>query len=286
MNGNVTQTVEWLISNGMGEDELAPRNIPRRKTASKVSKSVRTDAVGEIPSTAHSSAESNSVLKETELSKLSSVATEPVAEATNMNDTMAISDTAIPSKAGQLKSPKVQVVIPSKSPKQKPQPKHDSLNTSTKKAKRRKTTLDTPEPESVFDISVEPEVTTQKKKGRGRPKKAANATLPTEIVQKVPQETPEELEDGHGKILQTIEPNMTTPTTSILSGIHASEDVQNQPPAPITLPNNPHSAVPSRTPDQLTKPVSRSPGSKGKASYRVGLSKRARIAPLLRTLKK
>jgi hypothetical protein len=34
-NGDVTQTIDWLINNGMGEDELAPRNSPKEKPPPK-----------------------------------------------------------------------------------------------------------------------------------------------------------------------------------------------------------------------------------------------------------
>lgn len=279
-NGDVTRTVEWLVNNGMGEDELASSNTPKRKPASKA-------VIVNAPVTA----ESTSQLQPATVSKTVNIDTLDVAnvppdDPPPTKATDGPSETMSKPETDQLKSPNIQVVIPMKSPKPKSTPKPDPSITSSKKAKRRKTTSDMPEPVSTLEIPALPEATTEKRRGRGRPKKMPKALAPIEPVHDVPQEAHLSQNNEADAVLQTIEPNATTPATSISSGIHASEDTQNQPLASGDTPKNPGPPEPARTPEQSAKPISRSPTSKGKATYRVGLSKRARIAPLLRVLKK
>jgi hypothetical protein len=279
-NGDVTRTVEWLVSNGMGEDELASSNTLKRKPASNT-----VDAGASVTAEPILKSQSSTVSRSVD-TNASDVANVPLDAPNPMKTTDDPSEAMTGINTEQLKSPKVQVVIPSKSPKPKASSKAVPSLTSSKKAKRRKTISNVPESESTLEIPTLPEATPEKKRGRGRPKKASKAVAPTEPVHEMPQETHHGQNDRADTVLRTIEPNVTTLATSILSGVHAAEDTQNQLlPSAVTSKDPPQSG-PARTPEQSTKPASRSPASKGKATYRVGLSKRARIAPLLRIVKK
>jgi hypothetical protein len=285
-NGDVTQTIDWLINNGMGEDELAPRKLPKRKVASKAPNLDRLGTAAGPETTAEPSTEAmDSKIEDTQPSKPSDVATCTPTKATARSDAMAATEITTTAKSDELQTPTVQVVIPSKSPRAIPPHTLDSANTSSKRAKRRKTTLDVPEPESALEIPAVPEKTTQTK-GRGRPRKVANVTSSTEKVENVSPETQEQQEHELNGALETIKPNPPASIDPLAPGTHSSEDAQNLPPMPSNLSNDPSPPVPARTPEQTIKPASRSPGSKGKASYRVGLSRRARVAPLLRIVKK
>lgn len=271
-NGDVTVTVEWLITNGLGEDELASGNTPERQPASKTAKAVPATVI-EPPPEAHILPPPESV----DDSKLTA-AIETPSKPTATVETSAPTSEINPTGATQQRSPKVQVVIPMKSPNRKVAPKPNPLEPSSKKAKRRKTTSDLPESEATLNTTSIIDMTREKKKGRGRPKKLVNTATPAElVVQNVPEEPQPRSEIQADTVLQTIEPNMTNPITSM------PDDAKDLPLAPVVTSKDPQS---SRTPEQAIKPSSRSPLSKGKTPYRVGLSKRARIAPLLRIVKK
>jgi hypothetical protein len=280
-NGDVTVTVEWLITNGLGEDELASSNTATRSSGLKKVKPVR-------PTVAENSlgVEESTVSEVVDSGKLP-VGTKTPNKPNSMKDKDVPVHNTNATITTQQKSPKVQVVIPVKSPKPKTSFNPDSSIVSNKKTKRQKTTSDLPEAEAPLEVIPPPELVTEKKRGRGRPKKIANTVTSTEPMQSITEETQPELRKEADTILQTIEPNAMAPTTSILSGTHASEDFKDRTPASVVTPKDTApAAVLSRTPEQTIKPASRSPLSKGKTPYRVGLSKRARIAPLLRTLKK
>jgi hypothetical protein len=284
--GDVTQTVDWLISNGMGEDELASHHSPKRRPASKAAHSRRSLTTGDLATSTQLSEDTNSRLESCQPLKPLDAVTGTLTEGTGVGDAVAASAAATTVKVDQLKSPKVQVVIPSKSPKSKSPQKSDSIIPLSKKAKRRKNMLDMPEPESTPETAITPEVITQKRKSRGRPKKVANAILPTVIVEDVPQKTHEEQGNELNGDLPTIERNLTVTITSRPSEKHHAENTQDQMLTPSKLPANSHPPVSTLTAEPSIKPTTHSPASKGKASYRVGLSKRARIAPLLRIVKK
>lgn len=285
-SGDVTQTVDWLISNGMGEDELA-HNTPKKKVASKAADIHHPVTVQEPSSTTQSSARNTSTNDDTGINHNPGVAImDDIVKMSSMDETSIHSDTVVLADGAQVKSPKVQVVIPSKSPKPKPPLKLDPPSASSKKAKRRKTTLDVPEAYSTLEPPAVPSVTNEKKKGRGRPKKTANAA-PASVIEEVPPEGIREPERPIGGVLQTTEPNALVPESNEAEHEDAiTTATSEQPPTTTTQSKNTSSTVSSRTPEPSTKLTSKSPASKGKVSYRVGLSKRARIAPLLRTLKK
>jgi len=271
-NGDVTVTVEWLITNGLGEDELASSNTPKRKPASKKANAVSATVI-EPPSEPQ-------ILPPQELvddSKLTAGIETPSKPVATM-DTCAPPSEINPTGAVQQRSPKVQVVIPMKSPNPKVALKPDLPEPSNKKAKRRKTTSDLPESEATLNTTSIPDVTKERKKGRGRSKKLVDTVTPAEpVVPNVPEEPQLGSEIQADTVLRTIEPNTTKPVPSI------PDDAKGLPLAPVVTSKDPHS---SRTPEQAIKPSSRSPLNKGKTPYRVGLSKRARIAPLLRIVKK
>jgi hypothetical protein len=285
LNGDVTQTIDWLISNGMGEDELAQPNTPRRRPASKVSETDRTTAAGGYQGVDISNDQEITASKERNLT------TETPTKSPNMNTTSTEPNTTImqPNK-DHNKSPKVQVVIHSKSPTSRPaQQVAEPAKTSDKMPKRRKTTSDVPDGEVTFETPLQAEVTTGKKK-RGRPKKTKPVALSTETAMNVVQETLQEQDSEARKVLQTIEPNVTNAAIALQSDGHTSKDIQTQAHVSSIQPSNSPPPGPSRTPEESSKPSpkpsSHTSAVKGKTPYRVGLSKRARIAPLLRVVKK
>jgi hypothetical protein len=276
-NGDVTQTVDWLITNGIGEDELAHHSTSRRRPVAKTSNLDRPVAVGDLTEN-----KTETVLTTKDIVERTDAAQKPP----TMNEESTNLDVAAASHIEHSKSPKVQVVIHSKSPKAKaPLQTATTLSTTSKKAKRRKTTSDIPEPGKDQENLLPVEVTTEKKK-RGRPKKTIKATVPTDTVQETTLEIPEEEHHGKKEIMETNEPALQDVDASVNSKSHTVESVPEKLPTPATKPDITPPVVTSCTPEQTTKPSSRSPASKGKVSYRVGLSKRAKIAPLLRIVKK
>lgn len=285
-SGDVMSSVDWLISNGMGEDELA-HNTPKEKSGSKsgvTDRSISHNHESTKPQAgtvkappAIGTAKTHEVDVANDFSTKSKI---------NMEEADCHLDTVILPDGVQLKSPKVQVVINSKSPDSKSPPKFEPQSVSTKKAKRRKTTLDVPEQDTLLETPAVPAKVVEKKKGRGRPKKTANDVPSAETAQDVISQTLEKPRQDSREVLQAVEPN-----AGIVSGnedVHVEPTTTNyhEPLVPAATKKSLPSSVP-RTPDPTTEIASNSPATtKGKASYRVGLSKRARIAPLLRTLKK
>lgn len=279
-NNDVDRSVDWLVANGMDEDELA-RDTPNIKSATEVVDTQKPDATGSTnarPLTETTTTVNEPATLETPVKPDS---------ARNMSSAL---DLAAPSKPTHSKSPKVQVVIPSKSPQKSEQP----ISTG-KKPRRRKTTLDVPEPDSTLEpLAVSSAIVEKRKKGRGRPKKAANVELPIEGTPQMPQEGVED----HSKVLQPLEEKTTMSDSksardaeaAVINTLerpeHASDIAQDLPPANTAAPKEPSLTKTSRTPEPPLKKTIESPASTGKVSYRVGLSKRARIAPLLRIMKK
>jgi hypothetical protein len=137
-------------------------------------------------------------------------------------------------------------------------------------------------------VTLVAEVTTEKKK-RGRPKKPKTAPLSAETVA-VEEETLQGQGNKAQELLQTTEPEAMNAAISLQAEGQTSENVQLQAHASPVESANPTPLANARTPEesskQSPKPSSHSPAVKGKTPYRVGLSKRARIAPLLRIVKK
>jgi hypothetical protein len=294
-NGDVTQSIDWLINNGIGEDELAPHNIPKRKPTSRA---LKTDQ-------ATSAVESHKPVSPNQGAELH-IAEVPYMNNPRMEDDLgspkdATNNTVLSSNNGahmttvHTKNSRVQVLIPMKSPQPKSMKEPDLLIAPSKKAKRRKTTSDLPEPQANGEVSTVPRVTTEKKKGRGRPKKVPNAAAAIEIVQELSEE--KHPREAAGGVLQTIEVNTTTPKP-IQDHLEEAIDTPKEQPAYIAdkgqdqhlaskTPSNKVAPSPSsHTLDPTVKLSSNSPVTKGKVPHRVGLSRRQRIAPLLRIMKK
>ncbi|KAF1936545.1 hypothetical protein EJ02DRAFT_413784 [Clathrospora elynae] len=293
-NGDVTQTVEWLVLNNIGHDELAPHSPLKTKPAPKGRNEIPTMDLETMQDIMRNLNEYRRGEPETPQNAIAStVANGAVVPPEPANDATKSLKTEMPSDAAPVRSPtKVQVIIPKKSPKNDQSQVPNFTAGLSKKAKRRKTTLDQPEPEPIIATSVMPEVVTEKKKGRSRPKKAAPTVTPNEPAHEtLAHSAYEEYQD---KVLQTIEPNLASGKSDAehIGSIHIPDDVQLHEPEDPPTSKPPSKTSPaanpiSQTPEQSTKkPVSHSPINKGKVPYRVGLSKRARIAPLLRTLKK
>ncbi|ORY11872.1 hypothetical protein BCR34DRAFT_600995 [Clohesyomyces aquaticus] len=169
----------------------------------------------------------------------------------------------------------------------------------SKKARRRKTTLDQPESitEELDIIPLEP--VKEKKRGRGRPRKDA---LPVPVVvdpfpgdklveQNVDGKENKSVEKVGEPAHQEIQANKGAIEVLPKSGgkkvaDSAAPPMQDHPAS--TPPPKPSNVGAERTPERQLKTANpaHSPINKGKVPYRVGLSKRARIAPLLRVVKK
>lgn len=289
-HGDVTQTIEWLINNGMGEDELARPNTPKRKITPKVAATGRSKIVGESPALRVPAVEDITAASK---SLAPAIVPEPQSKPLNPQETVhSHTNEPMVSHDGQSKSPKVQVIIPSKSPRTKSVQNETEPpeSTASKKPKRRKTTSDVPEPniERGLPAAIEPKL---EKKKRGRPKKVTNASVPSEAIQestvesKVSPEVPTEEKNIQSNAHQIVEASAKYAPSPVE---REDSKIEDEAKSPAKLPEGLSIRRPStsHTHEQTTKTPSRSPTSKGKVSYRVGLSRRARIAPLLRVAPK
>ena len=291
-NGDVTQTVDWLVRNGIGEDELASHTTPKKKSgkASHNTAPVDYDTIQGIMRGLNEYSRLDRESVQNAVKSTMAISAVLQAEPANNNSNMMFSTTDQPPNGAQVKSPKIQVVIPKISPKSGNAQSSGSGEAPSKKLKRRKTTLDQPEPESPLQERIVPKAVPEKKRGRGRPKKVANTALSADTVLEVPEESIQK--EQHHQLFQSIEPDLTAPPSASTesqpsvtpNGAQAREPESHRDEAPIVEP--PPSPIASRTPEVPTKHMNQSPNNKSKVPHRVGLSKRARIAPLLRTLKK
>jgi hypothetical protein len=284
LNGDVTRAVEWLVTNGMGKDELAQSTPPRKRPVSKVPRSDRTSAPEEDRVMEASGIQVTTAAEEPSPATDTPIKS-PIVSTAEVNSNTII----VQPNEDHVKSPKVQVVIPSKSTMSKPaQHIAEPAKLSTKKPKRRKTTSDVPEGEANLEPPLVAEVLTEKKK-RGRPKKPKTAAISTDTLT-MAEETLQGPGNESPEVIQTTEPGTTNTAISTRAEGHTSEDVQEQARASSIQPANPTPPQHARTPEGSSKsspkPSIHSPAVKGKTPYRVGLSKRARIAPLLRIVKK
>ncbi|KAF3053209.1 chitin deacetylase [Didymella keratinophila] len=290
-NGDVTQSVDWLITNRVADDELV----------SHTSQMSRDDTQQSIPNIDIKGYDSD--LKAGQF--LDSHA-RPMTHGTGSDTMITNVATATANDASSvvdIKSPaKVQVVIPvklsSKAVAEMAAPK-----VPLKKAKRKNTTLEQSKATTVDSAVTEAKA--EKKRGRGRPKKAAKAVSSTELVHEEVEGTGEQMRDtplnsidgnarpiavqqqavGDTEIAYTTKPaqaGSSAATENTRSVIATSRST----PEPRELPDRPE--VEPITPERVKKPVPREQPSsnKPKVPYRVGLSKRTRIAPLLRVIKK
>jgi hypothetical protein len=282
--GDVTQTVDWLVSHGLVADELASPDHWRGESAIPkiIDQQPKTDPDGcqKGLSICPQDRTSGSTDDETTLGVADGAST--------TQDTMN-TDPALPNSdawplATEARSPvKVQVVIPPK-PIESAMEKPSSV--PNRKAKRRKTTLDQPEAVTESNNVIPP--MPEKKRGRGRPKKTVHVASSDTIQQDEQKESPdltlETIESRKADVgVPSGEPGAAVPRPQEAA---APTDVSIATPEPPILPTRPE--VSPITPERTTKSAKRdqSTNSTGKVPYRVGLSKRARVAPLLRTMRK
>jgi hypothetical protein len=293
-NGDVTQTVDWLVSNG-GDDELAPQDTPKTKIMSKENKKIPMmdpETLQNVMQNLEEYRRDDVEAQQNDIQTTVTNSTTNPPEATNNTPKSLPTDKC--TSATPITSPaKVEVVIHKRTPKTTSVEVPGPLDTSSKQLKRRKTALDPPQSEPVIETPAVPEVVSAKKRGRGRPKKAAVSAASTEPAQEAPELSNEQHSNG---VFETIESNVVSgkgrATSEGIAGpskeVHSVEPKNCE--TEVPMPNPPAKEKPqstdSQTPEKPTKPASDSPLNKGKVPYRVGLSKRARIAPLLRTLKK
>ena len=237
-NGDVTQTVDWLITNRIADDELLSHN------------SRMSNIDDERPGKGLGDPKGHSF-----------DATDGTLEVFT-----------VPAPNSDVKSPsRVQVVIPARLP-------GSVEETSYENSKRKKLK---PAPTSHDDA---PEATAvEKKRGRGRPKKAVKASHSENVIQA--KESQQQHGDEDTDITADDKPNRNSDhaQTEVITAAKASTRAT---PEPIVLPERPE--MEPITPQRVKKPTPREQASSNRAKvpYRVGLSKRARIAPLLRTVKK
>ena len=285
-NDDVTQTVDWLITNGVADDELVSHNSQMSKTGD------------DGPTTNIESHKHNGGFQASHIDAKQTVATKIGATSDAMNDNSTSVETDIVAPVVDLRSPsKVQVVIPAKSP-------NTAVEPSQKKAKRRRTKSDQPGPTATEKAVNGAKI--EKKRGRGRPRKAAKAPASIDYVQEDEDEGPKEQPwgspllsvDGNAQpALVQFQENEDTADATISKtgkcskssepgGATAATATTGSMPEPPVLPDRPE--VEPITPERVKKPAPREyPSSnRAKVPYRVGLSKRARVAPLLRMMKK
>lgn len=292
-SGDIAQTVNWLISNNIGKDELAPHDTPKKSAAHK---SIQTSSFSDYDARqgiTREQKEESRYAAELLLRSIEQGATREPTLLVHANNDEHSPMKDISSTLAQTRSPKVQVIIPKRSPKA------DTVGTSVtedalnKGSRRRKTTSDLPGLETLEEQCVVLEEIRERKKGRGRPKKATNVPPSTESIIDVLGETAAMKQ--HVEKPQAIQPNLALPPKLRTDGLTATEgdgghmyELEEIPKesAPFEAPEKIIPAPALQTPVSSTGNSSRSPMNKGNVPFRVGLSNRARIAPLLRTLKK
>ncbi|KAH7085837.1 hypothetical protein BKA63DRAFT_432327 [Paraphoma chrysanthemicola] len=295
-NGDVTQTVGWLVNHGLGEDELATHNTPKRRPISKtLIQNLEGDTANALTKGCTMQQDASKVADSGPSEKVH-IATSPSISHVVADNTTAGVEPTTPQIVAQAENQQVQVVITVKSPNAPSPLKQNFPKTSNKKPKRRKTTLDMPEADIPIKTATISETTTTKKKGRGRPKKDTSVLTVEATTGLAPSTVGEHAEPSHPTV-QKVESSsamehLASVDTAVTSCKKANlndnlgENALGHQSCRTTDSAKPANAVPARTPDQTVKTSSRSPASRGKVSYRVGLSKRARIAPLLRVVKK
>ena len=168
----------------------------------------------------------------------------------------------------------------------------DIIAVNGTKRKRRKTseTMAVEDPVPADGISV-PEPTKEKKRGRGRPRLRPKTPVPDDPKEGLPRDgTP----NGDGG--RSAEPESFTPATKGPIGDHPELQPELAPSEAKIAKESPKISSAkdegqmsrNETPKKQIQPANpkHSPLSKGKVPFRVGLSKRARIAPLLKMVKK
>ncbi|OAL50828.1 hypothetical protein IQ07DRAFT_439335 [Pyrenochaeta sp. DS3sAY3a] len=284
-DGEVTRTVDWLITNNLGEDELASHHTSKRKRPSRKDKPGQVGDVKATPDLTYAQREDH---RSATRSMLKSPIEDVAKGATEVQGVANGNVSAIYPEE-HLKTPKVQVVIPKKSPYAVDGAKSETREIAIERLEVGSTAIDAPGLEVSLTKPVSVEGVREKKRSRGRPKKTMATAVP---AVRVSEDLGRNLQDMHDG-----EQHHLTKLNSVVSNEHSA------PLLDLTAPNREQQdatkerIVPEEKPklattttgkqDIPTKQLSDSPSSKsGKVPYRVGLSRRARIAPLLRVVKK
>ncbi|PSN72937.1 hypothetical protein BS50DRAFT_568539 [Corynespora cassiicola Philippines] len=316
--GNVSQTVNWLLCNGMAEDELAPPRSSRIKSTARKNKNP------EPPQSPKSKKRNNTSSKLADMNSASSgVATDalPAAVTEKLVDSELVAvdladpgpDIVVPEDSimvnQTLQTPrarrsKVEVVI-TKSKERRipalvqeppevvsPSQRLSQQDTDMPSLKRRKIASNEKEPSTdVQQVSL-PASAKEKKRGRGRPRKEVPSIVSAEESSEGVTIDAKENMNSTGKELEEVElPALPTAKSALSNagdaGKGSSSAIEQQPCAPVPEQHS-TSIEQSRTPEQKITPAKKSgsPQGSGKVPYRVGLSRRARITPLLRIVKK
>ncbi|KAL1607852.1 hypothetical protein SLS60_002790 [Paraconiothyrium brasiliense] len=284
-NGDVTHTVNWLIANGIpAEDELAPPKSSKTKDKKKSKrhgsiKDMATD-IHEGPTTGLPIESPNSAID--------------ASAAATVEDVLESAPTTSIAKSPTI----VKVVIPRTKKPTTPSKHTEHLtapvvplvgpeDTSAETAKQQEALN---EPDILLDEPVVAAKQPQKgkKRGRGRPRKEAKTIESTEQEPPVKRNKLDGLIDTENARLEDKTSMPDEPGTPVVAeptiDEHRVSDADNA---------NLNSKVDHTTPEpaateKKVKQMIEAPTSigKGKTPYRVGLSKRARIAPLLRIVKK
>lgn len=301
-NGDLVSSVEWLTNSATGDlDELAAPTSSK----SKKEKGRRGRVLGPVTEERIEIVSTNTA-EEVDSASINEAGSNPLG-------------TDIDELAGgpTSKSPKVSVVIPYKSKGQASPSKSenglqmsaddDNTETPKRKTKRRKTAANqSATSDDIIPPAVVKTPATEKKK-RGRPKKEAKAKPAEEKATEEESDVilPTSSQEKRAAALQQVQPNTQIAreeleasgrelNQSIAQQAAASEELDS--PKTETLPELKNSEGLSEETSEQPTPVPRtlsktaentpSPHTKSKINYRVGLSKRARIAPLLRVVKK
>jgi len=160
-----------------------------------------------------------------------------------------------------------------------------------------------PQPEQKAPTNPTPKQPAPKARGRPRKKTTEEKPLPIAIVDETPPESSTDLKPPNGPsqhLAQHNDKTNPTPTPALeetdpnfnaapVSSVRVSRPSTPPPPPPHTTTSSstPPPATPERKVTDLQKgPQKHSPLNGGRVPYRVGLSRRARIEPLLRGLRR
>lgn len=283
-DGEVARTVDWLITNNLGEDELASHHTSKRKRPSRKDNPGQVGDVEATPGLTYAQREDHRSATRSMLKSPNEGVAKGAAEVQKGVN----GDVPATSPEEHLKTPKVQVVIPKKSPYAIDGGKSEIRENTLERLEMGSTATDAPGLELSSTKPASIEGVREKKRSRGRPKKTV-ATVPAAVVSEDLGQKLHDTDDG--------EQHQLTELNSVISNEHSAPSLD------LTAPNREQQevleeeVVPEGKPklaitttgrqDIPTKHSSNSPSSKnGKVPHRVGLSRRARIAPLLRVVKK
>jgi hypothetical protein len=287
-NGDVTHTVNWLIANGgTSEDELAPSKTSRPDSSKsdqhrRHERYILTALVVERKSKQDSGVQDHPT--EVKQGKtLESVVEEPTTHA-SMDPQIILDDVAqsAPTSAVTKSPTVVKVVIPRIKNTATPPRSDERQSTATTSVQP----MDDPREtsgQSDVQLEAQPNTTSQlpkgKKRGRGRPKKE-NKQIESIEEGPPPEDEIQEPMIPDQDALPRETNNAGDPGDTGIDQVKKTVDAELHQDHTRTTPESP--------PGKKVKHANDAPSSinKGKTPYRVGLSKRARIAPLLRIVKK